>query len=386
MYISAPNVIENISEFEADLVLVCCSGYPNYGDELLLKAWLDNIFSKDGKLKVLVECPVPGNCSVLLGDYGGRVRYQDAVWKIVWGAPHSPVDAFNYGIKLFGASDKNNGLRFMFDHYRKAKLMHFIGGGFVRKGWDNHFSLLGVAIALKKRFHLNLSMSGQGFCPVDEGFSPIFKTALDNFEHVSCRDFPSLKFVEKLSCVDSDTVLDDTFLMSDSPLSSGKENQRGKIVVCIQNDIKDSFITALLLRQIHLLLAEEPERELVVAEFCPNHDLTCVSEISLLFKPPKIISFEQLWKGKVLDKSDICVGTRYHFHLIGSRSGCRSIFGSPDAYYGIKHDSLLPLGSNWQNVDLYHDRIPPLDFPRINEESLVRKKRAELDLIMSLAS
>lgn len=147
-----------------------------------------------------------------------------------------------------------------------------------------------------------------------------------------------------------------------------------------------SFISALLLRQIHLLLAEDPERELVVAEFCPNYDLTCVSEISQLFKSPTIISFEKLWNGRVLNKSEICVGTRYHFHLIASRSGCRGIFGSPDAYYGIKHDSLLPIGSNWQNVDLYHDRVPPLCFPRIQEESLVRKKRAEFGLIMSLTS
>ena len=386
MYISRTNIIEHIPEFEADIVLVCCAEYPNYGDELLLKSWLDNIFLRDSKIKVLVECPVPGNCSVLLGDYDGRVRYQDAVWKIVWGAPHCPIDAFNYGIKLFEACDKNNGLRFMFGHYKKAKLMHFIGGGFIRKGWDNHFSLLGLAIAIKKRFHLNLSMSGQGFCPIDEVFLPIFKTALENFEHVSCRDLPSLKVVEKLSCVDPDTVVDDTFLISDSPLFSGKENQKERVVICIQNDIKDSFISALLLRQIHLLLAEDPERELVVAEFCPNHDLTCVSEISQLFKSPTIISFEKLWNGRVLNKSDICVGTRYHFHLIASRGGCRGIFGSPDAYYGIKHDSLLPIGSNWQNVDLYHDRVPPLCFPRIQEESLVRKKRAEFGLIMSLTS
>lgn len=71
MYISRTNIIEHIPEFEADIVLVCCAGYPNYGDELLLKSWLDNIFLRDSKIKVLVECPVPGNCSVLLGDYDG---------------------------------------------------------------------------------------------------------------------------------------------------------------------------------------------------------------------------------------------------------------------------------------------------------------------------
>lgn len=159
-------------------------------------------------------------------------------------------------------------------------------------------------------------------------------------------------------------------------------NGEKRLIVCIQNDIKNADITNLLLNKIREIHIHE-HREIFLVEFLPKHDFQILSSLVFISDKIRIISFESLWNHSFyFTENDICIGTRFHFHLLAARSGARGIFGSVDEYYGIKHDSILDIGSQWQNVDLYRNSVPKLEMPLIDNEKLHKLKSAEFHKVM----
>ncbi len=126
--------------FNADIALIGCFGHPNLGDELLLKCWIEEILRHQPKFKILVDCHIPGNVYAILGDYNGRVRYQDAIWRLAWDGPNN--DSLSSLIDGFNMANINNEdisyTRFMLKPLTKVKLLHFIGGGI--------FEMVGLSI------------------------------------------------------------------------------------------------------------------------------------------------------------------------------------------------------------------------------------------------
>ncbi len=241
-------------------------------------------------------------------------------------------------------------------------------------------------------------MSGQGFIPYDWNISSLFLSILNKFDHVSVRDFPSYQIIKNLNSTYHDCILDDTFLYRKSPLSKDYipfsheelivpfENNYcsvNRLIVCIQNDISDININNYLYWQISKIV-EQKKCKVYVCEFLPKHDLQVIKKLKLI-TDVIIVPFEDLWcRNFVFLNTDLCIGTRFHFHLLSARCGAKGIFGSADKYYGIKHDSLLDIGSRWENVDLHHNDVPVLENPVINEEKLVLLKHKEFKKIMSL--
>ena len=367
-----------------DVVLVGCFGYPNFGDEMLLKAWLDSIFAERQNASVVVECHVPGNAEAILGNYDHHVIYQDVLWRIAWAQDGTCQELIKRGIDAIeNYSEYSSSLRFMLRRIFNAKAIHFIGGGYFRSGWDKHFAVIGEALAIKRKSKCVLTMSGQGFFPYNEEYISIFKAALNNFEHISVRDRRSFELIHEVANVEKECTIDDTFLFDKSPLSATEDNTSGRLIVCMQNDIKNNLIHNYLYDKV-VRYSNLYELPIYVLEFCPRHDFEVVDLLRII-RPIYKVSFEQLFNREFcISRNDICIGTRYHFHLLAARAGARGIFGSADEYYGIKHDSILDLGSEWQNVDLYHYSLPELKFPRINNQELCEMKKKEFRSIIDI--
>ncbi len=366
------------------IVLVGCFGYPNYGDEILLKSWLDVIF-KDNNIRVIVECHNPCNAQAILGTYNNRVVYQDSLWRIAWEYKSEYGDPFTFGIRKIKDSLKYRGAnRFMLRNVFSAKAIHFIGGGYFRDGWNNHYVVLGEVYAIKKMHSVPVTMSGQGFLPFSESISAEFLSILDSFDFVSVRDRASYEKVQGITSLYKNSFLDDTFMLDESPLIKKDKESQKNLVVCIQNDIMNVNIHNYLLDKIRLFCKTDSYK-VCLLEFCPNHDLHVLEKIKLFNDSVRVISFEKIFNGQfTIGPSDVCVGTRYHFHLLSARAGACGIFGSADYYYGIKHDSLLDLGTEWQNVDLYHEILPEFTKPRIEEEKYCKEKKEEVGRIIKL--
>jgi polysaccharide pyruvyl transferase WcaK-like protein len=378
------------SKYKADILLIGSFGHPNLGDELLLKGWIQAILKHHPDYNILVDCHTPSNANAILGDFGGKVQYQDYLWRHAGLGSSDALESFCHGSKLtISNNPATQTMRFMLARLSCVKLVHFIGGGYIRAGWGYHYSLLSSAVALKKKIGAKLSMSGQGFIPFDQNTSSLMLTLLDQFDHVSTRDLPSYEIIKDLSNAYHESHLDDTFLFSHSPLGKHEKlnpdqfatSEPGKIVVCIQGDISDSYVNNLLLSKIHDIY-QATALKIYLTEFMPKNDLIVLEKLALI-APVQVVPFEQLLNGEfTIDQNDICIGTRFHFHLLAARAGARGIFGCADEYYRVKHNSLLEIGSTWQNI-INCQQMPALLRPAINDETLCSAKNAEFAKIMS---
>lgn len=202
-----------------DVLLVGCFGYPNLGDELILRAWLNSIFEYDRELKILVDCHRPSLALSICGDYGEKVTYQDCLWQIVWNAPDSPAESFLWG-KNFLTEELSDifSQRFLLSRFENIKLIILCGGGYIRKYWNKHYSLLGIIHSIKKLLDIPVVMTGQGFIPFDCDTSSFIFSILNDFEYVSVRDRWSYEKVKEVSTVFHGSYIDDTFLFRNSPL------------------------------------------------------------------------------------------------------------------------------------------------------------------------
>lgn len=368
------------------ICLVCCAGYPNFGDEVICRAWIRRLLATT-KFEIIVECPIPANAKILFGKHE-RISYQDMLWRYVWSSPQSDIIAsIMYGLEIEDQlTSVNCSLEFMFSRIQKCKAIIFLGGGYIRDGWINHFSLIGIAMHLKRKYEIPIIMTGQSFMPWNEDSENLLMACLSQFDHISVRDHYSEEKVSKLNCFYGNCICDDTFL-EENPLGGDKDfcrEDKKRILICLQTDIENKKITDYLFFHINYLVSE-CKRTVYLLEFCPKWDLKYMKLLKAICHNTHIVKFADLFQNRfTVNRQDICIGTRYHFHLLCARQGAWGIFGSPDMYYGYKHDSLLDIGSRWENVDLWHNMSPSPESPSIKETCLVEKKRKEFDIIIGL--
>lgn len=202
------------------ICLVCCAGYPNFGDEVICRTWLRRLLDTT-QFEIIVECPIPANAKILFGNHE-RISYQDMLWRYVWSSPQSDIkESLLYGM---GIEDRltslDCSLEFMFSRLRKCKAIIFLGGGYIRDGWINHFSLIGIATYLKRKYEMMIIMTGQSFMPWNDDNENLLLACLNQFDHISVRDHYSEEKVSSLNCFYGECICDDTFL-DDNPLGGG---------------------------------------------------------------------------------------------------------------------------------------------------------------------
>jgi len=337
--------------------LVGAAGIPNYGDELIMRLWLNYLRLTHPKRPVWIDVQDPGIAAVLLAEDHPRLHATNTLWRTAAQIGALPADEWVATAERFvrhhGTPRTDAGLGLLAD----VGSVHLVGGGYLNSVWSVNTLLPVLASASGRALGHRLFASGLGLMPLSEGARSLLSTAFADFEFAESRE--PVEVAPRLPDGVSYGV-DDAFLGFHPKLSGLWANTRlgpaPKFMLALQGDMHFDPVSreaALEVALTELRLAGWTEEPLGVVEAIPPDDawlLPLLAErgIEVVFYP-----FMDLWRnGLPIRPGQYWVSTRFHFHLLVSGSGVSgtSLVISDD-YYLPKHRSIAALGTGWRLVD-----------------------------------
>jgi polysaccharide pyruvyl transferase WcaK-like protein len=333
------------------------AGVPNFGDELIVRQWLDFLEGKVNGDIVVSGMRKKALVDIFKQRYpavhytSSLCSYQSKLPKGFWSSFKSGLNFFKDGVKLAG--DEINRLL-------SAKTFHLHGGGYINSIWPNHAFYIGFAAALKEKTGCRLVGTGLGLTPAPKPPAEIanqYRDALMAFDAIEVRDHASFEYILKSSdgCANVTLGLDDIFLLrpllkpgpKTMHISLHSQSWADEAAEAIDFDFIKSFDQQIFW-QCHY---KDVDRYKKLRKKIPN--LQCIDVSDLTHQPLPI------------GPEDFMITSRFHPHMQASRSGLRGQYIAPFQYSTTKHFSVLSLGS----------RFAPL--PHINQEGSYRMHAAD---------
>ncbi len=340
------------------LYLVSPAGLPNYGDELIARAWLEHLARVRPHDEVVLDCHTPGQAALLLRGAHPRVTYVDTLWRMIAlaGENHRPGPVWEWcahAAATIGAEPRiDEGV----DLLHRADSLHLLGGGYLNAVWPHHTALVTAAAAVARRFGIRALASGQGLMPQPEGAAgEALRAAARDFTVFDTRDRQSR---EALSGVPGASQSgDDAWLTVRAP-----EGQAGGggVVLCLQSDLTDHFTSgtctgpdavAHWARRV-LDAWEVPGHRVTVVEGIPGKDRVAYDRLGGRLADARFVPFRELWHhGLPAAAGQTWLSTRFHLHLKAAAAGASGVaVATEPGYYEVKHASLVDAGSRWTVV------------------------------------
>lgn len=350
------------------IYLVTSAGFPNFGDELIVEAWLRYLAIRRPLARVVVDSPRPGQAALLLRHANRRAVFVDTVWGLALYASSddagpdvnrdAPWEWVADATSRLGATPRDSeGVELLLS----ASTIHVVGGGYLNNVWPHHISLVAAVAAVSRASGARAIATGAGLTP---GFTG---AALDRFRHdaeqftvFDVRDRPSAEFlgsVRGASFTGDDAWLSPR-LEIDAPAA---HTGTGRVVLCAQSDLADDFVwrgesgVDALTRFVTQTLDTwgVAGRDITVVECIPGHDNTVPHRMGSRLDGAERIPFMTAWRsGMPFGRGHTWLTTRFHPHLMAAAAGDSgvAIVSKPD-YYATKHGSLTEAGSAWSVVD-----------------------------------
>ncbi|WP_226995589.1 polysaccharide pyruvyl transferase family protein [Gordonia phthalatica] len=361
------------------IYLVTSAGFPNFGDELIVEAWLRHLALRRPGARVVVDSPRPGQASLLLRHANRHAVFVDTVWSLALFAasdeagPEIDRDApwewvADVTSRLGGAPRDAEGVELLL----RASTVHIVGGGYLNNVWPHHVSLVAAVAAVSRANGARAIATGTGLTPGFTGAAlERFRTDAAQFEVFDLRDRPSLDVLADApggSFTGDDAWLSPR-LAIDSPAS---RTPSGRVVLCAQSDLTDDFAwrgrtgTDALADFMTATLDEwgVDGSEVTVVECIPGHDNTIPHLMGSRLDGAHRVPFLTAWRsGLPFGEGHTWLTTRFHPHLMAAAAGDSgvAVVAKPD-YYATKHRSLTAAGSAWTVVSgdtSDHGGVPP---------------------------
>lgn len=380
--------------------LVTTAGFPNFGDELIVEAWLRYLAVHRPFARVVVDSQRPGQAALLLRHANRRAVFVDTVWNLVQYAsgdqagpevdPEAPWEWIAKATTRLGVAPREgDGVELLL----RASTIHIVGGGYLNNVWPHHANLVTVVAEAAQVTGARAVATGAGLTPGFTGAAlERFRADVESFDVFDVRDQPS---ADLLGAVPSASFTgDDAWL---SPRVHRKPQSippTSGVVLCAQSDLTDDFVwggrTGLdaLVEFIGATLDEwqVPGSDVTVLECIPGLDIEVAERLGDRLAGSQRISFLQAWRsGLPVSQGQTWLSTRFHPHLLAAAAGDSgvAVVSKPD-YYGTKHNSLVKAGSQWTVVS-GGDQIPPRPTAGgYSPESVRRNRSAKRDLAAQL--
>ncbi|GAC69699.1 hypothetical protein GS4_26_01470 [Gordonia soli NBRC 108243] len=351
------------------IYLVAPSGHPNYGDEVIARAWLRHLARARPHATVVLDCHSPGQAALLLRSTHPRLVVTDTLWQLSIFADEAdpppdpaipPWEWVSQAATRLGIAPRlSEGVGML----AEASSLHLLGGGYLNRLWPHHVSLATAVAAVSKATGAPAHATGQGLLPVfDRPRFDAFLTAADEFAVFDVRDSGSRDAIADVSGLRDSG--DDAWLAvgigdggpiatPDTPVQTDSET----VILCVQSDLTESFTVggttgpdALALRVRELLDHwEVPGTAVAVVEGIPGEDARVPGLLADRLEGSTFLSFHDVWrKGLPAGNGSTWISSRFHPHLIAAAAGDSGValVASTD-YYATKHRSLVEAGSAW---------------------------------------
>ena len=305
--------------------LVAPAGFPNWGDELIARAWLTHLADAWPAAEVILDCHTPGTTTLLHGGTHPNLTVTDTLFRLA-GDPGAE-SRLTAGLALL----------------ESATDIHLLGGGWVNDLWPHHAAIVEKAAEVARETGARLVATGQGLVP-GAGIAPRLAGAWGEFELVDVRDAASCALLPP--GVRASVSGDDAWL---AEIGDGPRWARDRgFVVCVQSDLLDDAKGDPLDHVTRQLAAWGARGdEVVVLECIPGVDAAGLAAGALT------LGFEELWaEGLPARPGQRWLTTRYHPHLVAASRGASGVAldAHVGGYYSAKHAAVGAVGSRWPVV------------------------------------
>lgn len=340
------------------LYLVSPAGMPNYGDELIARAWLEHLARVRPQDEVVLDCHTPGQAALLLRDAHPRLTCVDTLWRMIAlareNARPGPVwEWCAHAAATLGAEPRiDEGV----DLLHRADTIHLLGGGYLNGLWPHHAALVTAVAAVSERFGSRALASGQGLMPQPEGAAgEAMREAARRFAVFDTRDRQS--FETLAGAPGASQSGDDAWLTVREP--SGPAGGGG-VVLCLQSDLTRYFTSGVhagadavahWARRV-LDAWQVPGDQVTVVEGIPGEDRVAYDRLGERLAGARFVPFRELWHhGLPAAAGQTWLSTRFHLHLKAAAAGASGVaVATEPGYYEVKHTSLVEAGSRWTVV------------------------------------
>ncbi|HEY9265000.1 MAG TPA: polysaccharide pyruvyl transferase family protein [Mycobacterium sp.] len=337
-------------------------GHPNYGDEFILRAWLNHLARVRPDAQVVVDCHTPGQAAVLLAGCHRHVTFVDTIWRICFATAHlEPAEAIATAARVVGDPGQMPKLVSGIEMLAAAQTVHLIGGGYINMVWPHHLALLAAATAAAQCSRGRAVATGQGLMPVGVPEREALLRELQvQFALFDVRDTPSARAVAgaggDVSCTGDDAWLGIRDRDVYDTESAAAQRPFG---FCLQSDLMDDFADGRGTDGLTEAVAALVDTwgiggdEVVVVEAIPGADRLVYDRIAHRLPGAIFVPFTELWRrGLPARPGQTWISTRFHVHLLAAAAGASGLAppGRID-YYPVKHQSLIDAGSHWQILD-----------------------------------
>lgn len=366
------------------IYLIGGSGGPNYGDELIIKFWLDFISNKYPNTSIIAESNIPSNSREFHNKYK-NVIFIDSILKISKNVNKlSFWEQVQRGKTFFerNGQDIYDKYDVYFHIFNNVDVIHIHGGGYMR-GTKNENSgfLLGIAAALKKKYNTKIVATGLGLMPLNkppEEFKKVAQEVISSFDLFECRDSESYNIIKSF-CQSENVVngLDDNFLAPKELIKWQHTAYEGikKLHLSFSQYTLSKFDADFW---DSLKKYAEKFDKVLFWESSPFKDRKVIDLLSQKIKNIETIKVKDLvYKGAPVNEGDYMISGRFHPHFIASRLGAYGYFYSFDKYYDIKHSSVIKCGSVFKKISsgtVLEDNVKELSDIFQNDANLHQNK------------
>lgn len=362
------------------LYLVSTAGHPNYGDELITRAWLEYLASRFPDRTVWLDCPHPGRASHLFAGAHPGLRTTSTLWELALGSEdHDPIaDAgrVTRTIRDLGSPRFDPGLKAL----RGVHSIHLIGGGYVNGIWQDNLGLLAGIAAVRDEFDVPVFATGLDAMPLEGALVGWAKDRLAAFDTVEARDEST---AETLGV---DLGLDDAFLALSLKRPLYDRRPTPDRMVLVQGDLREWEDDGVL-ATIDGFLSGIAETSVGFAESNPPDD----AHFRALARPEaRFYPFGGMWAdGFPARGGQKWLTSRFHAHLLAAATGAAGlVLAGRGGHYDVQHRSLLALGTGWTVVQAgqavrAEDATFDPAFPE-KAKQLAARKRAQADRLYPL--
>lgn len=353
----SPREVTSSPSAEPTRILIGGAGAPNYGDELIVKGWLDH-FSEPhhvgGKFIFFENSADTSHKFHFLGNHPlvNRVQFRDDFTEFAKSVTDltfwQQVERGHTFMRDFGFLSKNyKGSREIFD----AASLHLHGGGYFCQAKRHMGFFLGLAASLAKIYGMPAFATGVGLGPFhDECPDPArFAEIMSYFKSFETRDADSHRLLLCLAPLANLVQgVDDSFILPNDRIFRRESSVRRLQVSLITRhlgDLPPSFWPWLVKQsaafdEVKFWVSfpwEDQEAIARLQEEIPRSTVITARE-SVHFRPP-------------IGDSDVFISQRFHVHLAAARAGAAGFYLAHTPYDRQKHQSLVELGSGLAELD-----------------------------------
>ena len=328
------------------------AGNGNFGDELILRGWLDYLTELGRAEDAVFDENSAGKARGLFGAAFPKLRFRDDISRLKRQGSDGFWASLGRGLKFFrnGGFERHPGLGHLDEVFRGLKVLHLHGGGFVNTIWPQNAFLLGFAAAVKAHYGCRVVGTGLGLMPAPEPGEPHragLRAAVEAFDLIELRDRWSYDYLRRHSASPRILLgLDDSYLIPRErqpwPGPALGPAPRPRTLHLSYFVAADRFEHAL-----DIASGPGADRfERILFWSCTDRDDHCFERLAAVCPRAERIAWRDLLFGRIpVSPGDYMVTARFHPHLLAARHGAGGLYRADQGYYDVKHGSVIDLGS-----------------------------------------